>query len=146
MLLSVQVQALVTMARIFDVFRDVALLQILCHLLLGDTQGMALALPIDDAFISQPRLPGVRTVLHLLASCKQLMMPHQNVMRQWREQCGSRNTSDDEVIVDDITTPVASSSPEPSDDGVYCFIFLIGIGAVQIRTGAIRMTGVNGFV
>ena len=66
MLLSVQVQALVTMARIFDVFRDVALLQILCHLLLGDTQGMALALPIDDAFINQPRLPGVRlSLIHI---------------------------------------------------------------------------------
>ena len=89
MLLSVQVQALVTMARIFDVFRDVALLQILCHLLLGDTQGMALALPIDDAFISQPRLPGVRTVLHLLASCRRLMMPHQNVMLQWKKDLDS---------------------------------------------------------
>ena len=89
MLLSVQVQALVTMARIFDVFRDVALLQMLCHLLLGDTQGMSLALPIDDAFISQPRLPGVRTVLHLLASCRQLMMPHQNVMLQWKSDLDS---------------------------------------------------------
>ena len=77
------------MARIFDVFRDVALLQMLCHLLLGDTQGMSLALPIDDAFISQPRLPGVRTVLHLLASCRRLMMPHQNVMLQWKSDLDS---------------------------------------------------------
>ena len=107
------------MARIFDVFRDVALLQMLCHLLLGDTQGMALALPIDDAFISQPRLPGVRTVLHLLASCQQLMRPHQNVMQKWRKQCEPRNASDDEVIVDDIISSVASSSPEPSDDGAF---------------------------
>ena len=72
------------MARISNVFRDVALLQILCYLLFGDAQGMSLALPTDDAFISQPRLPGVRTVLHLLASCRRLMMPHQNVMLQWK--------------------------------------------------------------
>ena len=107
------------MARISNVFRDVALLQILCYLLFGDAQGMLLALPMDDAYISQPRLPGVRTVLHLLASCKQLMMPHQNVTLQWRKQCASRKTSDDEVIVDDIISSVASSSPEPSDDGAF---------------------------
>ena len=77
------------MARISNVFRDVALLQILCYLLFGDAQGMSLALPIDDAFISQPRLPGVRTVLHLLASCRRLMMPHQNVMLQWKSDLDS---------------------------------------------------------
>ena len=77
------------MARISNVFRDVALLQILCYLLFGDAQGMSLALPIDDAFISQPRLPGVRTVLHLLASCRRLMMPHQNVMLRWKSDLDS---------------------------------------------------------
>ena len=77
------------MARISNVFRDVALLQILCYLLFGDAQGMSLALPTDDAFISQPRLPGVRTVLHLLASCRRLMMPHQNVMLQWKSDLDS---------------------------------------------------------
>ena len=77
------------MARISNVFRDVALLQILCYLLFGDVQGMSLALPTDDAFISQPRLPGVRTVLHLLASCRRLMMPHQNVMLRWKSDLDS---------------------------------------------------------
>ena len=83
------------MARIFDVFRDAALLQILCHLLLGETQGMSLALPIDDAFISQPRLPGVRTVLHLLASCQQLMRPHRRVTLQWQAQFHPNDDLDD---------------------------------------------------
>ena len=69
------------MPRISDVFGDVALLQLLCHLLFGDAKGISLALPNG-----QPRLPGMRYVLHLLASCQRLMMPHRSLSRQWRAQ------------------------------------------------------------
>ena len=111
------------MLRISDVLRDVASLQILCHLLFGDTQGMSLALPIDEAFVWQSRLPGMRTVLHLLASCKQLMMPHRYVTLQWRKQFNldahyeGETEANLDVFAEDAYLPYAYDGEWNSSDG-----------------------------
>ena len=67
---------------ILKIFGDVALLQLFCQLLVGDSQGISLALPNG-----KPRLPGMRCVLHLLASCQLLMKPHRQRLKcEWRDQ------------------------------------------------------------
>ena len=71
-----------SMPRILKILGDVALLQLFCQLLVGDSQGISLALPNG-----KPRLPGMRCVLHLLASCQQLMKPHRQRLKcEWRDQ------------------------------------------------------------
>lgn len=69
------------MKRISDVFGDATLLQILLHHLCGNVYGLSLALPNG-----QLKQLGMRCVVHLLTSCKQLTAPHRGLTCQWRAQ------------------------------------------------------------
>ena len=99
----------VSMLRVASVFGDVALLQLVCQYLFGDAKGISLALPNG-----QLRLPGMRYVLHLLASCHQLMMLHRSLTRQWRAQfhLDEQYEAETEAKHDSIF----GSSPEPDHD------------------------------
>ena len=104
-----------SMSRILNVFADVALLQLLCELLFGDSQGISLALPNG-----QPRLPGMRYVLHLLASCQRLMMSHRSLNRQWRAQF--QLDYQYELETEAQHNSILGSSPEPdgsAEDAYY---------------------------
>ena len=69
------------MKKICDVLGDGPLLQILFCLLCGDVQKTSLALPNG-----QLKLLGMRCVLHLLTSCRKLLVPHRSLTHQWRAQ------------------------------------------------------------
>lgn len=99
----------VSMLRVASVFGDVALLHLLCQYLFGDAKGISLAMPNG-----QLSLPGMRYVLHLLASCQQLMMLHRSLTRQWRAQfhLDDQYEAETEAKHDSIF----GSSPEPDDD------------------------------
>ena len=93
------------------------MLQLLCEFLCGDAQGsslfgdahgISLALPNG-----QPRLPGMRYMLHLLASCQRLMMPHRLLMYKW----GAQFQLDDQYEAEEEAkhASIFGSSPEPDD-------------------------------
>ena len=102
---------------ILHVFGDIAMLQLLCEFLcggaqgsslFGDAHGTSLALPNG-----QPRLPGMRYMLHLLASCQRLMMPHRLLMYKW----GAQFQLDDQYEAEEEAkhASIFGSSPEPDD-------------------------------
>ena len=99
----------VSMLRVASVFGDVALLHLLCQYFFGDAKGISLAMPNG-----QLSLPGMRYVLHLLASCQQLMMLHRSLTCQWRAQfhLDDQYEAETEAKHDSIF----GSSPEPDDD------------------------------
>ena len=93
------------------------MLQLLCEFLcggaqgsslFGDAHGISLALPNG-----QPRLPGMRYMLHLLASCQRLMMPHRLLMYKW----GAQFQLDDQYEAEEEAkhASIFGSSPEPDE-------------------------------
>ena len=100
---------------ICNVFGDVALLQILCQFVFGHAQRISLALPNGE-----PRLPSMQYVLHLLASCQQLMMSHRSMTRQWQAQF--QLDEEYEYETEAKHGSIFSSSPEPdcfAEDAYY---------------------------
>ena len=102
---------------ILHVFGDVAVLQLLCQFLCGDAQGSSLFGHANGTSLAlpngQPRLPGMRYMLHLLASCKRLTMPHLLLMHKWRAQF---QLDDQYEAEEEAKHPsIFGSSPEPDD-------------------------------
>ena len=102
---------------ILHVFGDVAVLQLLCQFLCGDAQGSSLFGDAHGTSLAlpngQPRLPGMRYVLHLLASCQRLMMPHRHLMYKW----GAQFQLDDQYEAEEEAKhpSIFGSSPEPDE-------------------------------
>ena len=105
--------------QILHVLGDVTLLQLLCQCLSGlelslqlrfcqSSLGISLALPNG-----QPRLPGMRYVLHLLASCQRLLMPHRLLTHKW----GAQFELDDQYELEEEAKhpSILGSSPEPNE-------------------------------
>ena len=102
---------------ILHVFGDVAVLQLLCQFLCGDAQGSSLFGHANGTSLAlpngQPRLPGMRYMLHLLASCKRLTMPHLLLMHKW----GAQFQLDDQYEAEEEAKhpSIFGSSPEPDE-------------------------------
>ena len=102
---------------IHHVLGDVAVLHLLCQFLCGDAQGGSLLGHVHGTSLAlpngHPRLPGMRYVLHVLASCRRLMMAHRLLMYKW----GAQFQLDHEYEVEEeLKHPsIFGSSPEPDE-------------------------------
>lgn len=92
------------------VFADVALIQILCHQLLGwhgRVRPPSLALPNGEI-----REPGMRCMIHLLLSCGRLMRTHRLLTHEFLAQF--KEDQQYEAETEAKHTSIFGSSPEPN--------------------------------
>ena len=93
------------------------MLQLFCEFLCGDAQGSSLFGDAHGTSLAlpngQPRLLGMRYMLHLLASCQRLMMPHRLLMYKW----GAQFQLDDQYEAEEEAkhSSIFGSSPEPDE-------------------------------